>query len=53
MNSCNPVLLSLGKDLELKIFINISSQFGLLSKTNVDLPGEAATIMHKKKMSVR
>ena len=23
-------------------------QFGLLQKTNIDLPGEAATIMHKR-----
>ena len=34
--------------MELKIFYKYFSQFGLLSKTNVDLPGEAATIMHKK-----
>ena len=29
-------------------FYKYFNQFGLLQKTNIDLPGEAATIMHKK-----
>lgn len=29
-------------------FYDYFAQFGLLNKTNIDLPGEAATIMHKK-----
>ena len=48
MNSCNPVFIELGEKLGVENFYKYFSQFGLLSKTNVDLPGEAATIMHKK-----
>ena len=48
MNSCNPVFIELGERLGVENFYKYFSQFGLLSKTNVDLPGEAATIMHKK-----
>ena len=29
-------------------FCDYFEQFGLLSKTNIDLPGEASTIMHKR-----
>ena len=47
MNSCNPVFIELGERLGVDNFYKFR-QFGLLSKTNVDLPGEAATIMHKK-----
>ena len=48
MNSCNPVFIELGERLGVENFYKYFRQFGLLSKTNVDLPGEAATIMHKK-----
>lgn len=48
MNSCNPVFMELGERLGVDNFYHYFSQFGLLSKTNVDLPGEAATIMHQK-----
>ena len=48
MNSCNPVFIELGERLGVENFYKYFSQFGLLSKKNVDLPGEAATIMHKK-----
>lgn len=48
MNSCNPVFIELGERLGVDNFYHYFSQFGLLSKTNVDLPGEAATIMHQK-----
>lgn len=48
MNSCNPVFIELGERLGVDNFYKYFKQFGLLSKTNVDLPGEAATIMHKK-----
>lgn len=48
MNSCNPVFIELGERLGTDNFYKYFRQFGLLSKTNVDLPGEAATIMHKK-----
>lgn len=48
MNSCNPVFMELGERLGVEHFYKYFRQFGLLSKTNVDLPGEAATIMHRK-----
>ena len=43
-----PAFIELGERLGAENFYKYFSQFGLLSKTNVDLPGEAATIMHKK-----
>lgn len=46
MNSCNPVFMELGLRLGADNFYHYFRQFGLLSKTNIDLPGEAATIMH-------
>ena len=49
MNSCNPVFIELGLRLGAHAFYQYFEQFGLLSKTNVDLPGEAATIMHEEK----
>ena len=48
MNSCNPVFIELGLRLGVDNFYHYFEQFGLLSKTGIDLPGEAATIMHKK-----
>ena len=48
MNSCNPVFIELGLRLGPDNFYHYFEQFGLLSKTGIDLPGEAATIMHKK-----
>lgn len=47
MNSCNPVFMELGERLGVENFAGYFKQFGLLSKTNIDLPGEAGTIMHK------
>lgn len=47
MNSCNPVFMELGERLGAENFASYFKQFGLLSKTNIDLPGEAGTIMHK------
>lgn len=47
MNSCNPVFIDVGLRLGADNFYHYFKQFGLLSKTNIDLPGEAATIMHK------
>ena len=47
MNSCNPVFMELGERLGAENFVGYFKQFGLLSKTNIDLPGEAETIMHK------
>ena len=48
MNSCNPVFIELGLRLGADNFYHYFEQFGLLTKTGIDLPGEAATIMHKK-----
>ena len=47
MNSCNPVFMELGERLGAENFVGYFKQSGLLSKTNIDLPGEAGTIMHK------
>ena len=47
-NSCNPVFIEVGERLGVDAFYKYLKQFGLLDKTGVDLPGEAATIMHKK-----
>lgn len=47
-NSCNPVFITVGLRLGADRFYNYFEQFGLLGKTGIDLPGEAATIMHKK-----
>lgn len=48
INIGNPVFMELGERLGVERFYYYFKQFGLLSKTNVDLPGEAATIMHNK-----
>ncbi len=48
MNSCNPVFIDVGQRLGVERYYHYFTQFGLLGKTGVDLPGEAATIMHKK-----
>ena len=52
MNSCNPVFMELGERLGAENFVGYFKQFGLLSKTNIDLPGEAGTIMHKTESSI-
>lgn len=48
MNSCNPVFIELGLRLGVDNIYKYFEQFGLLSRTGIDLPGEAATIMHNK-----
>jgi stage V sporulation protein D (sporulation-specific penicillin-binding protein) len=48
MNSCNPALITVGLRLGLDSYYSYFEQFGLKQKTGIDLPGEAATIMHKK-----
>ena len=47
-NSCNPVFMDIGLRLGSDRFYNYFEKFGLLRLTNVDLPGEAGTIMHRK-----
>ncbi len=48
MNSCNPVLIDVGQRLGIDNYYSYFEKFGLKGKTGIDLPGEAATIMHKK-----
>lgn len=48
MNSCNPVFIELGERLGVENYYKHFKQFGLTQKTGIDLPGEAATIMHKQ-----
>ena len=48
MNSCNPVFIDVGQRLGIDNYYHYFEQFGLKSKTGIDLPGEAGTIMHKK-----
>ena len=47
-NSCNPVFIDVGLRLGVDRYFSYFHQFGLSEKTGIDLPGEAATIMHKK-----
>ncbi len=47
-NSCNPVFIEVGLRLGVDRYFSYFDQFGLNEKTGIDLPGEAATIMHKK-----
>ncbi len=47
-NSCNPVFIEVGLRLGVDRYFSYFDQFGLNEKTKIDLPGEAATIMHKK-----
>lgn len=48
MNSCNPVFIELGERLGVENYYKYFKQFGLTQKTGIDLPGEAAMIMHKQ-----
>ena len=47
-NSCNPVFIDIGLRLGADRFYDYFEKFGILKLTNVDLPGEAGTIMHKR-----
>ncbi len=48
MNSCNPAFITLGLRIGLDNYYQCFEKFGLKTKTGIDLPGEAGTIMHKK-----
>ena len=48
MNSCNPALITLGLRLGVDSYYDYFEEFGLKTKTGIDLPGEAGTIMHKR-----
>ncbi|MDO4262341.1 MAG: penicillin-binding transpeptidase domain-containing protein [Eubacteriales bacterium] len=47
-NSCNPALMEMGLRMGADRFYESFSDYGLLSATGIDIPGEASTIMHKK-----
>lgn len=47
-NSCNPSFIQIGTSLGVDNYYHYFEKFGLLDKTNIDLPGEASTIMHKQ-----
>ena len=47
-NSCNPVFIEVGLRLGVEQYFQYFHQFALDEKTGIDLPGEAATIMHKQ-----
>ena len=48
-NSCNPVFIEVGLRLGVERYYKYFKQFGLLTKTGIDLQGEAGTIMHQMK----
>ena len=48
MNSCNPVFISLGQKLGVHTYYSYLEKFGFLSKTGIDLPGEAGSIFLKE-----
>ena len=48
MNSCNPVFIGLGQKLGVNTYFSYLKKFGLLSKTGVNLPGEANSIFVKQ-----
>ena len=48
-NSCNPVFIEVGSRLGVDGMYRYMQNLGILQKTGVDVPGEAATIMHQKK----
>lgn len=49
MNSCKPVFVSVGLLIGVSVFYDYMDKMGILGKTGIDLPGEAATIMHQEK----
>lgn len=49
MNSCNPVFIDVGLKVGVKNFYRELNKLGLLQKTDIDIPGEAGTIIHQIK----
>ena len=47
-NSCNPVMMTISARIGTTCFYNYVSNFGLLEKTGIDLPGEGNSIFHAK-----
>lgn len=48
MNSCNPVFIEVGLRLGVSNFFKYLNQFQITTKSGIDLPGEANTIIHKE-----
>ncbi len=48
MNSCNPVFIGLGQKVGVKKYYEYLNKFGFLSKTGIELPGEAKGIFLKE-----
>lgn len=47
MNSCNVTFINMGLDIGADAFYKAFKNFGYLDDTNIDLPGEGISIMHK------
>lgn len=48
MNSCNPVFIEVGARVGVSDFFQRMSDFGLMKRSGIDVPGEASTIIHKE-----
>jgi len=48
MNSCNPVFIGIGQKLGVATYYDYLEKYGLLSKTGIDIPGEANSIFLKE-----
>ena len=48
MNSCNPVFIGIGQKLGIHTYYSYFEKFGLLTRTGIDLPGEANSIFLKE-----
>jgi stage V sporulation protein D (sporulation-specific penicillin-binding protein) len=48
MNSCNPVFIGIGQKLGIHTYYSYLEKFGLLTRTGIDLPGEANSIFLKE-----
>ena len=48
MNSCNPVFIGIGQKLGIHTYYSYLQKFGLLTRTGIDLPGEANSIFLKE-----
>lgn len=48
MNSCNPVFISIGQKLGVHTYYSYLNKFGFLTKTGIDIPGEAGSIFLKE-----
>lgn len=45
-NSCNPWFMHIGELLQPELFCKYRQAFGFAEKTGIDLPGEAASLLH-------